>query len=181
MRVAITGGIAEGKSTVLSMLAEAGHPAASADAVAREILSEPATRAALAEIAGLPLTFAPSELRQAIAASEAVRRAVNRLMHPAVMDRLAHSGATFFEVPLLVEACLQDRFDRIWVVTCGHEEQRRRLILRYGGEEHVDRMLAAQLPTRAKLPFADLIVRTNAPLDHVRRLLFSSVAELGAS
>jgi dephospho-CoA kinase len=36
VRIAITGGIGEGKSTVLSLLAETGHSVASADAISRE-------------------------------------------------------------------------------------------------------------------------------------------------
>jgi dephospho-CoA kinase len=63
-------------------------------------------------------------------------------------------------------------------VTCGPHQQRKRLMKRYGDAAHVDRMLATQLPSRAKIPFADMIVRTNAPLDHVRRLLSEALAEL---
>lgn len=179
MQVAITGGIGEGKSTVLKMLAELGHPVASADEVARQIYTEPAIQARLGEIAALDEGFHPAELRDAIARSDEIRRSVNRLMHPLVMSNILLTNATFVEVPLLFEACLQSTFHQIWVVTCGEEEQRRRLLERYGDAAHVARLLSSQLPSRTKIPFADFTLRTNNTLYHVRRLLSSALAELG--
>ena len=178
MRVAITGGIGEGKSTVLTILGDLGHTTQSADSIAREIAAKPEVRAEIAALARLRNDFAPADLRDRLASSEALRRAINRLMHPLVMSAISRSDATFVEVPLLIEACLQSTFDQVWVVTCGAEEQRRRLLDRYSDPEHVERMLATQLPTRAKIPFAELVVRTNAPLEHVRRLLSAASKEL---
>lgn len=73
------------------------------------------------------------------------------------------------EIPLLIEACLQGGFDRVWVVTCGADEQRRRLVERLGGEAGAEALLGSQLPTRAKIPFADVVIRTNQPEWSVKR------------
>jgi len=99
-------------------------------------------------------------------------------MHPLVMGKIAESEATFVEVPLLIEACLQDDFDQVWVVTCGVEEQRRRLFDRYKDQGLVEAMLGTQLATCAKIPFADKVIRTNHTFDHVRLLVSEAVKEL---
>lgn len=96
-----------------------------------------------------------------MSASTQVRRAVNSAMHRMVLEELVGSGAQAVEVPLLCEACLTDAFPYVWVVTCGLEEQTRRLRTRLGSEAAANSAMAWQLPTRAKLPFADAIVRTN--------------------
>jgi dephospho-CoA kinase len=178
MRVAITGGIGEGKSTVLGMLSELGAPTLSSDEVAREVFEEPATAKALAAIAGSNGSISRDELRQAIAGSADVRRAVNRLMHAQVMDVLLQSSAMFYEVPLLIEACAHGAFDRVWVVTCGPKMQRQRLLERYGDEHHVDALMRSQIPSRAKTCFADRIVRTNQPEESVRRLLSETWSQI---
>ncbi|AIE84631.1 Dephospho-CoA kinase [Fimbriimonas ginsengisoli Gsoil 348] len=163
---------------MLQMLEEIGYSTLSADAVARQIAARGDVAQTLARIAGLEHPFAPAELRAALAGSEEIRRQVNATMHPLVMEEIDRHPATFVEVPLLIEACLQSTFDRIWVVTCGPREQKRRLMQRYGDKRHVEGILSTQLSSRAKIPFADVVLRTNRPLDHVRRLLSEAASEL---
>lgn len=174
-RVAITGGIAEGKSTVLGYLSSLGYKTLSADALARELFDEDSIQKELAALLGVEPPVQRSDLLRAIAAKPSLRRAVNRLFHPYLLPRLLDGGAEFIEIPLLIETCLQGLFDEVWVVTCGPDEQMRRLAARVGPREAVQ-LLAAQLPTQAKIPFADVIVRTNEPeervLAHVRRHAF---------
>lgn len=177
-RVGLTGGIGEGKSTVLAMIASEGYEVASADAIARELFSDPEVNSQLAEIAGLRGSISPAELRDAIGRSAETRRRVNRLMHPLVVGRISTGTARFIEVPLLIETCMQDSFDRIWVVTCGVVEQRKRLLERYRDPNTVSALLSAQLPTKAKIPFADSIFRTNSPVHHVNRSLSEALAGL---
>ena len=167
-RVGITGGVAEGKSTVLRYLREAGYRVASADDAARRILDIPDVRQAVARAASLDVSFARAELMERLSSRPESRRAVNRVLHPYIVDALAETGAEFIEVPLLVETGLQDRFEEVWVVTCGVEEQVRRLVERVGDKAAAQQILALQLPTTAKVPFADVILRTNEPRRRVK-------------
>lgn len=178
MRVAITGGIAEGKSTVLAMLADAGWRTASADDLAREVMAEIAVQASLAEILGASPPVAPALLREAMARDPEMRRQVNSLTHPRIARAMLGSNANFIEVPLLIEACLQGSFESVIVVTCGPEEQLRRLTERLGDGQAARSMLAMQLPTRSKAPFSDDLIRTNQPLDIVRQLVNECVDRL---
>ncbi len=159
MRIAVTGGIAEGKSTVLAEIASLGIPTLSADAVAREVLSTGQVQLEVGEALGLSLPLDRAELRARLGDPSA-RRDLNRIMHPHVWATISSFQHGAVEVPLLIEACLHPAFDQVWVVTCGVTEQRRRLTERLGDARLVDTLLATQLPTRAKIPFASVIVRT---------------------
>jgi dephospho-CoA kinase len=178
MRVAITGGIAEGKSTVLGYLNALGEATASADEMAVAVYRDEAVQKRLSDASGLPWPVERADLRAAMAASPALRRQVNAIMHPLVHERLTSSAARFIEVPLLFEACIYGMFDQVWVVTCGRAEQRKRLAERYGEGPQLEGLLATQLPSRAKTPFSDRVVRTNEAPETVRRLLSEAVAAL---
>ncbi len=178
MRIAITGGIAEGKSTVLQMLREMGLKVASSDEVARELFQDADFNAQLARIIRLDAPVEPRTLRAAMLGSDSVRRSVNRLTHPIIGERVRRLGAAFVEVPLLFEACLQGQYDEAWVVTCGPEEQRRRLLERYGAEWDIDSLLRVQLPIRARTALADRVLRTNCPVGNVRSSLRKAVRDV---
>ena len=99
--------------------------------------------------------------------NHALRRAVNQVLHPRIMDLLRACDVDAIEVPLLVEACLQGEFREVWAVVCDLETQFERLSLRLGDEALARRWIEAQLPLPAKLPFADAVVRTNFPIQNV--------------
>src|SRR5687767_4589671 len=99
MKIALTGGIAEGKSTVLQYLKDMGVLVETSDGIARELFSEPYIQRELSAVVGVK-EVVPSELRSAIASSSDVRRKVNRVMHPAIRLRIKQSLATVIEVPL---------------------------------------------------------------------------------
>jgi dephospho-CoA kinase len=179
MKVAITGGIATGKSTVLAKLAELGHSIVSADEIAREIFVETETQRELSSLTGLNVPISSAELRDRLVETPGVRQEVNRLFHQRVMDAILRSDAEFCEVPLLIEVCGQKFFDSVWVVTCTPESQRSRLQARYGDEVDIDAILATQLPMMVKEAFADRIIRTDEPSEPVWALLSSFVPSAG--
>jgi dephospho-CoA kinase len=111
------------------------------------------------------------DLKQRIFQDANLRRQVNHLMHPVILDSIRRSSAQFVEVPLLIETCLQPEFRHIWVVTCGRAEQMRRLTARVGDPLSAERIVASQLPTEVKLAFADVVVRTNRAPEDVNRFV----------
>lgn len=176
MLTAITGGIAEGKTTVLSILTSMGFICVSADEIARRLFDEPEINASLALVAGVPYPVDRPTIRALILENPAIRRKVNLTMHHRIMESVRRSAADFVEIPLLIECCLHVEFKSVWVVTCGVEEQRARLLARYGGSSEIEKILAAQLPTNAKVPFADVVIRTNSSLQSVRRDISKALA-----
>jgi len=166
-RIAITGGIAEGKSTVLGYLENMGFGVESADRLARETFLMPETQAELAGLLGIDPPVSPETLRARLEDDE-IRRRVNECTHPKILAALRSSVARIIEVPLLVETCLLGEFDRVWVVTCGREAQLARLTARVG-EVEARRLVRTQLTSRVKIPFADRVFRTNEPESTVQR------------
>jgi len=176
MRIGITGGPAEGKSTVVGYLRDAGYATVSADDLAREAFGRADVQAELARLLGVAVPVPRETVRDAVFSDVSKRRAVNRVLHPRVVEAMDASAAQIVEVPLLFETCLQARFDCIWVVACGPEEQLRRLTERLGDEAEARRMVQAQLPTKVKSIFADRIIRTNSPVDTVRAYVIEAIA-----
>ncbi len=171
-RTAVTGGIAEGKSAVLAILASRGFSVASADEAARAVFREPGTNAALAALIGAEAPITGAELGAALAEAQGagdhrLRRRVNALMHPRVRARMdAGSDGTpagFDEVPLLLETCLQGRYDAVWSVECSPETKAARLRARYG-EGGFAAIAAGQLPNAVRAVFADVRIVTDGTL-----------------
>jgi len=178
-RIAITGGVAEGKTTVLRMFESLGAQTMSSDQLAATLLA-PGTEVweQLIREFGQAITAADGALaRERLAAlafgDPAVRRRLNRIMHPAVVQalqaRLSEPSPTpiFVEVPLLIEVALQGMFDAVVVVQATPALQRQRLMARGVPPQRARQILQAQLPTRCKTPFADWVIRTHRSLEYV--------------
>lgn len=178
MRVAITGGIAEGKSTVMAMIREEGHSVLSSDDVAREVIERPEIQLRIKDAFGEGRMPSRSELRQRLANDPSFRADLDAIMHPPIIDAIRQSSANFIEVPLLYEVGMEKEFDLVWVVTCGLEEQVRRLRDRYGDEIAPAALIAAQMPSVAKAALADRVIRTNQPIEHVREEVKTLIASL---
>jgi dephospho-CoA kinase len=137
-------------------------------------MEAPGVSAEVARASGLSTPFDREALRLKLASDPVARRAVNTIVHSETARRLLDADADVAEVPLLIEACLQGAFPRVWVVTCGPQEQRRRLVARCGDSDLADRLIATQLPTTTKLAFADAILRTDREpsivFEEVRRM-----------
>ena len=186
MRIAVTGGIADGKSTVCSILAEMGHQVVSADDIVARLYADPAIIDRVKSSFGVQTVnhgaIDRDALRQEITNDPAARAKVNAIFHPAVMREIFMTSDTadisFAEVPLLIETTTQGWFDEVWVVAAGVDEQRKRLVKRLGSGEAADALLATQLPTDAKIPFADRVIRTNVPVETVKSTIAGHVKEL---
>ena len=178
-RIAITGGVAEGKTTVLRIFESLGAQVISSDQLAATLLA-PGTEVweQLIREFGQAITAADGALaRERLAAlafgDPAVRRRLNRIMHPAVVQalqaRLSEPSPTpiFVEVPLLIEVALQGMFDAVVVVQATPALQRQRLMARGVPPQRARQILQAQLPTRCKTPFADWVIRTHRSLEYV--------------
>lgn len=176
-RVAITGGIAMGKSTALEIVSSFGRSTASADEIARSVLDDPTIQSIVAKSLRVSLPIDRGELRERISDDPAARRALNDIVHPETRRRMLDCDADFIEVPLLIESCLYAEFESVWVVSCPFEVQLRRLVERLGAEDRARRLIEAQLPIEVKEVFGNEVIRTNLPRtsvrDHIGKLLES--------
>lgn len=187
LRVALTGGIATGKSYVAERLADRGVPIVDADVVSREVV-EPGTPGADAIRVrfGDGVFTADGRLNRKalgdiIFVDAAARQDLEAIVHPGVRDRierwfadLAHEGTPLglAVIPLLFEVGRADDYDVVVVTTCHAAEQERRVMARdHSTREAAHARIAAQWPAEQKLPLAHYVIRTDGAFAETDRLV----------
>ena len=191
IRIALTGSIGMGKSTVARMFADAGVPVFDADAVVRALQ---APGGGLVERIGevFPGCVRSGTLdRECLAAIVLSDRAklatLEGIVHPAVREARErfiadHAGAPalLFEIPLLFETGGEDEFDKVVVVSAPADVQRARVLQRPGmTAAKLDSILARQTPDEEKRARADFIVDTGTDLSTTQSQVRDSLACLG--
>ena len=183
LRIALTGGIASGKSTVAKWLAERGSVIIDADVLAREVV-EPGTQALAAIVArfGPDMLDGPgldrARLGSLVFGDPEARRELERIVHPAVRARAAEleqqTSARFVVhvIPLLVETGQQDSFDVCVVVDVDPEIQLNRLMARNRlTEPEASSRIAAQVDRETRRAAADFVVdNSGEPTDLDRQI-----------
>ena len=176
-RIALTGGIATGKSYVLDRFRLRGVPCLDADELAHGVM-EAGTEAtaAIAERFGPEVLRADgsvdrSRLGPMVFADPAARRDLESLTHPAVYRAIA-AGLRAFElteaprlavvaIPLLYETGHASDFQRVIATVCTPEIQIARLVARGMSEAAARSRLAAQMPAEDKAKRANFVIRTD--------------------
>lgn len=181
-RVALTGGIASGKSTVAGMFAELGVAVIDTDRIAREVVQP--GQPALDEIRdrfGEHVINATGNLdravmRRRIFADKSARLDLEAILHPRIgAETLRQADAApgpyqLIVVPLLVGSPLLRFVDRVLVVDCDEETQIQRLTARDGeSEDQARRILAAQASRTERLAIADDIISNNGTVADMRQ------------
>jgi dephospho-CoA kinase len=191
IRIALTGSIGMGKSTVAKMFERAGVPVFDADAVVRRLQAEdPTLIAAIGE--RFPGTVSDDSLdRDALAARVLGKpeelAALEAIVHPAVHAERARflldnrdKPALLFDIPLLFETHGEHAFDKVVVVSAPAEVQRGRVLARPGmTEDKLAAVLARQTPDEEKRARADFVVDTGTDLSTTERQVRDILACLG--
>lgn len=185
LRVALTGGIATGKSYVRSRFSERGVPTVDADLVARDVVSpgRPAWAALRRRFGAEMFTRDGSLDRKRLASlaftDTAARADLEAIVHPHVRAAIDEwfqglQGKThpyaIADIPLLFETGRAAQFDRVIVTACDRETQLERLLARDGiTRADAEKRLAAQLPTAAKTAAADFVIQTEGTFGETDR------------
>jgi dephospho-CoA kinase len=183
-RVALTGGIATGKSYCLRRFASLGAATIDADRLAREAvaLGSPGLQA-VADRFGAGVLAADGSLDRAalgrvVFADPKARAALEAIIHPDVYRRIgewyvnlpAGTAVAIADIPLLFETGHQHDFDAVIVAACGPEEQVRRVMARDGLTEPDARArLAAQWPIAEKIARAAHVIWTDRGFEDTNR------------
>lgn len=180
LRVALTGGIATGKSFCTARFATLGVPVVDADQLAREAVApnSPGLEAVASRF-GPDVILADGTLDRAalgtlIFSDRTARADLEAIVHPEVYRRInewfaARPAGTRFavaDIPLLYETGQEYDYDRVIVCACAPAEQFRRLVSRDGlSVEAARARLAAQWPIGEKVSRADYVIRTDGAFD----------------
>jgi dephospho-CoA kinase len=194
LKVALTGGIATGKSTVRERFESLGVPTIDADSLARDALlpSSPTVQLVVQRFGTSILAPDGTVDRKALGAivfgDDQARSDLEALIHPAVYTAI---GAWFeglaakkappvgiADIPLLYETDEAGAFDRVIVTTCDEPLQVAR-IMRRGLTEHEARQrIAAQMPIEEKVRRADYVIDTNGSMESTHRQVADVLRQL---
>lgn len=197
LRVAVTGGIATGKSHVREAFVRLGVPTIDSDLLAREAVAPGSPGlAAIAVRFGVAMLDSNGALDRAkmarlVFSDEPARRALEAIVHPEVRHRTDAWFAgldghrypyAIADIPLLYEVHRERDVDRVIVVACDAGTQLQRLMARDGlSEAEARQRIGAQLPIEDKIARADYVIRTDAGFDQTDRQVAQLHARLSAS
>ncbi len=184
VRIGLTGPIGCGKTTVGRWLAELGAVVIDADEVTRGVMGRDApVLAPIFERFGSTVRRPDGSLDRAALgrivfgdprALADLEKITHPVIRPALEAALAAADATgapavVLEAIKLIEAGYHQQCDEVWLVTCGSDAQRERLIARGVDPVIADQRIAAQADLAERLaPFATRIVATQGAPEDVR-------------
>ena len=191
LRIALTGGIASGKSTVADLFEKLGASVIRTDEISREMVSPGSDGLqAIVDTFGAEILDKSGELdrerlRRLVFSDEARRKELEAILHPMIQQEVnrrlqSHEAEddtyAIVEIPLLAETGGAGRYDRVLVVDCDPSVQLARLRKRDDVDEQDARAaLAAQASREERLAIADDIIDNNratlAELEEVVRSL----------
>lgn len=172
LKIALTGGIACGKSLAGQYLAREGVPVCDTDDVAHALLDrDPEIRAALLQEFG-PSVAAPAggidrnALGQIVFADAGKRARLNALTHPAILKRVEgwiqaqapDQPVVVVIIPLLYEAGLEKEWDKVICLAAPEADQLRRLAERGLSDDEARARIGAQESQAGKMEKADYVI-----------------------
>jgi dephospho-CoA kinase len=191
IRIALTGSIGMGKSTVARMFERSGVPVFDADAEVRKLQGE---GGALVDVIGNRF---PGSLKNGVLDRDILSKlvlddprelaALEAIVHPRVQaarERFIadheNAPAIAFEIPLLFETGGEKAFDTVVVVSAPAEVQRERVLSRPGmTREKFEAILARQVPDSEKRKRADFVVDTSGDLSTTEAQVAGIISCLG--
>jgi dephospho-CoA kinase len=195
LRLALTGGIATGKSYALEQFRRHGVPCLDADALVRgvEAAGTEATQAIAARFGAGVLAEDGSvdraKLGSIVFADTIARRDLEAIVHPAVRRAIA-AGLRAFEltdnpplaivdIPLLFETGRASDFDVVIATVCAPDVQIARLVKRGMSEAAARQRLAAQLPAAEKAARAHYAITTDGSFEETNKQIAEILARIG--
>ena len=195
-RIALTGGIATGKSYVANRLREAGVPIVDADVLSREVVA-PGTPG----LAAVRKRFGPDAVRrdgsmdrvrigQIVFKDKRARQDLEAIIHPAVQSAIEkffnslpkRTPFAVADIPLLFETGREQQFHSVIVVACPRQMQLERLVMRNKlSREDAERRVAAQLPIDQKVKKATHVIRTDGTFEETDAQVKELIEKLSTS
>ena len=185
-KIAITGSIATGKSTVTKMIRDAGYSVINSDAVSREITSKGSVglNRIILEFGEDYLTdngeLNRSKLGELIFSDLDQRNKLNSILHPLIINEIKNKinnskeEIIFIDIPLYFEIKEElDKlglfFDEVVIVYSNKSIQLKRLIKRDSINEHSAKLkISSQMSVNKKKKLADYVIDNNGSLSDLK-------------
>lgn len=180
--IGISGNLAAGKSTLLNYFAIDGYFTLSADRLVDQVYQQPPTLNYLKKInplfvrEGKPYKKA---IRQAFLQDPQIQKDLEWYLHESLQDLFLEALQTLppgdvvvYEIPLLFEKNLEDKFDLTLVVSCPLEKRREFFMKRTGqGPQVFNKINQLQLPEKEKISRAQFVIRNEKMKEDYERFL----------
>ena len=179
--IALTGGIASGKTAVAELFSRLGVPVLDTDQIARDVVAPgmPALGQLVAEFGTEILDsngrLDRARMRERVFGDPQQRRKLEAITHPAIRAELARRSAEaggdyqIHVIPLLVEGGRADAYDRVLVIDCPEEAQIARLMSRDGtSRAQAEEILAAQVSREERLDAAHDVIENTGTFDDLQ-------------
>lgn len=186
LKIALTGGIACGKSEFADFLVELGAEVIRLDDLSKQVTIPDSN--GLKELVGAfgenilkqDGSLNRKTLRTILLENKANQTLIEDILHPKILKKMqelqenSKKALTVIEVPLLFENKLEYLFDRVIVITCSNEKQLKRLQKRTNiDKKHTKQMVSIQISQKDRLKAAKKmqndIIENNGSIQHLER------------
>lgn len=178
LRVALTGGIGTGKTTVANQFEKLGVTVIDADIIARNLVKpkQPCLHKIIQIFGSELLTkqgaLNREKLRELIFNSNKAKEKLEEIMHPAIYEEIERQIAKIdypyclVVIPLLIETNAMDCFDRILIVDTDEKMQIQRAHQRDNtSKENIEKIIKSQANRQLRLKYADDIIENNLNIE----------------
>jgi dephospho-CoA kinase len=183
-KVAVTGGLSCGKSSVCRIFKQLGAQVVSADEIVHQLLT-PNTNLGqkVVELLGKDILgkegFDRSKIAEKVFNDSKLLQSLENILHPAVkeeINRYYQNAQTrgdvplfIVEIPLLFEVGAEDDFDKVIAVMASSENCRERFTRQHGPQEDYDKRMTRQMDPLLKAKRADYVIVNNGSLDELKQ------------
>lgn len=174
MKVAITGSIACGKSTVSNYLINKGYNVVDADKIGHNILLEEAVKKEILNIFSADVfengEIDRKKLGEVVFQNNEKLKQLNAITHPIIKKQIElvmlNKKLVFLDIALLFEGDFVDLVDKVIVVHINKEEQLKRLMKRnnFSYDQAIAR-ISSQMDSEEKVKLADYVIDNSGTIE----------------
>ena len=177
-KIAVTGGIASGKSVVCDIIENLGYTVIYTDKINIELLADAEYQKKLALIFPSAIKNGivnKKYIRNEILQDDSKRLALNALAHSEIKTRVLNmlekvdTKAIFVEIPLIVESGMKDYFDQIWCVVADISTKIKRIEQRDNVSSlDAQKIIQCQKKDSELISIADIVIENNGDLNKLK-------------
>lgn len=180
IKVALTGNIASGKSTVQKILEDKGYKVFDADKIGHKIL-ETEQKTITETFSGYDISenkkISRQKLGKLVFENKDLRKKLENIVHPEIekeilkiFKRYEKEEFVFVGIPLLYEAKMDNLFDKV-IVICTDENLRIKRITERDNLSKAEALkrINSQMPQEEKIKLADFVIENNSDYENLKK------------